>query len=190
MAFWNYCAICGKGIEVGEPCLGIERKNTKLFGDSICFDCVNVENMNGFEKTLSITDILSRAEAAESRANDAELALCGVVANYFRVNEVAKKILNYARDDGTPEYMKDDLYEAAIMLFGVDEAQIRAENATERAKEAEKDRDVAISDFEEYVRGGEEVCKYCEHDEDCEPGETKCGALRRNGFKYRGAKKS
>lgn len=130
-------------------------------------------------------DEVERREAAEARVNEIERVLYGMVANYFRVNEVAKKILNYARDDGTPGYMKDDLYEAAIMLFGVDEAHIRAEHAMDRVKKAEKDRDVAISDFEEYVRGGgEEACKYCEYDEDCEPGETKCGALRRDNFKY------
>ena len=29
MALWNYCAICGKRIEVGEPCIGVEN-NTEL----------------------------------------------------------------------------------------------------------------------------------------------------------------
>lgn len=136
-------------------------------------------------------DEVERREAAEARANDAERVLYGMVADYFRVNEMAKKILDYARNDGTPVDMKDDLYNAAIMLFRVDESHRReeqaaeiAKNAEERAEKAEAYRDVVVSDFEEYVRGGEEACKYCEYDEDCEPGETKCGALRRDNFKY------
>lgn len=66
MQLWNYCAICGKRIKVGEPCLGVEKKNKELIGDSICFDCVKVENIDGLDKTFFITDLLSRAEAAEA----------------------------------------------------------------------------------------------------------------------------
>lgn len=72
MALWDYCAICGKRIESGEPCLGIERKNTELFGDSICFGCTKIENLPDGEKPMSITDLLARAEAAEARAEKAE----------------------------------------------------------------------------------------------------------------------
>ena len=72
MTLWNYCAICGKRIEVGEPCLGVEKKNAELDGDSICFDCVNIENINGLDKTVTITDLLARAEAAEARCRLAE----------------------------------------------------------------------------------------------------------------------
>ena len=72
MPFWNHCAICGKRIEVGEPCIGIEKKNTELVGDSICFDCVNIENMHGLDKTVAITDLLARAEAAEARCETLE----------------------------------------------------------------------------------------------------------------------
>lgn len=72
MPLWNHCAICGKRIEVGEPCIGIEKKNTEIVGDSICFDCVKIENINGLDKTVSITDLLARAEAAEDRAEKAE----------------------------------------------------------------------------------------------------------------------
>lgn len=67
MRLWNYCAICGKRIEVGEACLGIEKKNTEIVGDSICFDCVKVENIPGREESVPITDLLARAEAAEDR---------------------------------------------------------------------------------------------------------------------------
>lgn len=72
MALWNYCAICGKRIETGDPFLGVEKKNAETAGDSICFDCVKIENINGLDKTVSITDLLARTEAAESRAEKAE----------------------------------------------------------------------------------------------------------------------
>lgn len=69
----------------------------------------------------AITELLTRAEAAEARASDAERALRGMIASYFRVNEVAKKILNYSKDDtvcqsvglgdmdGTPVFESDRL---------------------------------------------------------------------------------
>lgn len=113
------------------------------------------ELKNGWNRerkaATAITDLLARVEAEEARANDMERALCGMVANYFRVNEVAKKVLDYARDDDTPAEMKDDLHEAAIMLFGMDEAHRRAEQSAERAEKAEaraekaeRERDIAV----------------------------------------------
>ena len=74
MALWNYCAICGKRIEAGEPCLGIEKKNTEIVWDSICFDCVKVENIPGREESVPITGLLARAEAAEARCKRLEEA--------------------------------------------------------------------------------------------------------------------
>lgn len=113
----------------------------------------------------AITDLLVRAEAEEAKANDAERVALGMAANYFRVNEVAKKILDYSRSDDTPDGMKDDLHEAAIMLFGVDEAQRKAEQAMERAEKAEdraekaeKERDAAIKRLRETC-----WCAGCEH---------------------------
>lgn len=70
MELWNYCAICGRRIEVGEPCLGIEKKNTELIGDSICFDCAKIENVQGIGKIATIADLLARAEAAEEIASE------------------------------------------------------------------------------------------------------------------------
>lgn len=35
---WDYCACCGKRIEVGEKCYGLSN------GDSVCTDCVVAEN--------------------------------------------------------------------------------------------------------------------------------------------------
>ena len=66
MALWNYCAICGRRIEVGEPCLGIEEKNTELIGDSICLDCVKIENVQGIGEIATIADLIARAEAGEA----------------------------------------------------------------------------------------------------------------------------
>lgn len=35
---WNYCAFCGKRIEVGEKCYGLPN------GESVCTDCCIAEN--------------------------------------------------------------------------------------------------------------------------------------------------
>ena len=42
-----------------------------------------------------------------------------------------------------------------------------------------------LQDFYEYVQGGKEICAFCLHDYECEPGETICGATYK-GFKWRG----
>jgi len=39
-------------------------------------------------------------------------------------------------------------------------------------------------DFYRYVQGGEEICVFCLHNDECEPGETLCGASYK-GFKSR-----
>jgi len=44
--------------------------------------------------------------------------------------------------------------------------------------------DVVLQDFHQYVRGGKEICAFCLHDNECEPGETLCGATYK-GFKSR-----
>ena len=49
------------------------------------------------------------------------------------------------------------------------------------------ERDKAAEDFYQYVQGGEEICAFCLHDHECEPGETICGATYK-GFKWRGLK--
>lgn len=71
MVLWNYCAICGERIEAGKPCIGI-KENTELCGDSICFACAKIENLPDGKDTMTITDLLARAEAAEARAAEAE----------------------------------------------------------------------------------------------------------------------
>lgn len=42
-----------------------------------------------------------------------------------------------------------------------------------------------LQDFYQYVQGGKEICAFCLHDYECEPGETICGATYK-GFKWRG----
>ena len=42
-----------------------------------------------------------------------------------------------------------------------------------------------LQDFYQYVQGGKEICAFCLHDCECEPGETICGATYK-GFKWRG----
>lgn len=43
---------------------------------------------------------------------------------------------------------------------------------------------VVLHDFHQYVQGGKEICAFCLHDDECEPGETLCGATCK-GFKSR-----
>ena len=42
-----------------------------------------------------------------------------------------------------------------------------------------------LQDFYQYVQGGKEICAFCLHDYECEPGETICGATYK-GFKWKG----
>ena len=72
MGLWDYCAVCGKQIETGELCIGVKECGEHLFGDSICLECAKIENLPGWKKPVSITDLLTRAEAAEARAEKAE----------------------------------------------------------------------------------------------------------------------
>lgn len=45
MELRNYCAICGRRIEVGETCYGVTKSGADLVvGDSICKDCLEIEN--------------------------------------------------------------------------------------------------------------------------------------------------
>lgn len=46
--------------------------------------------------------------------------------------------------------------------------------------------EAAKRDFTEYVRGGHEKCAYCDHDDECEPGESLCYA-NVNNWQWRGA---
>ena len=58
--------------------------------------------------------------------------------------------------------------------------RLQSENTRLKAE-----RDKAVEDFYEYVQGGKEICAFCLHDYECEPGETICGATYK-GFKWRG----
>ena len=72
MGLWSYCEACGKRIETGEPCIGVKEYSEHLCGDSICLDCAKIENLPDGKAPVSITDLLSRAEAAEVRAHELE----------------------------------------------------------------------------------------------------------------------
>lgn len=54
----------------------------------------------------------------------------------------------------------------------------RAERAEARLKDA-------VRDFYQYAQGGTEICAYCLHDNECDPGETMCGATFK-AFRWRG----
>jgi len=47
-----------------------------------------------------------------------------------------------------------------------------------------KKLNAVAQDFFRYVQGGEEICVFCLHNDECEPGETLCGATYK-GFKSR-----
>ena len=65
MGLWDYCAVCGKRIETGEPCIGVKEYSEHLCGDSICLDCAKIENLPDKKAPVSITDLLARAETAD-----------------------------------------------------------------------------------------------------------------------------
>lgn len=122
MALWNYCAICGKRIEAGDPCLGVEKKNAETAGDSICFDCVKIENINGLGKTVSITDLLARAEAAENRAEkaererDAAISDLTYIARTYPVDLCDDLVCQYCKhyqnvNTGCPGWTENDCFE-------------------------------------------------------------------------------
>lgn len=122
MALWNYCAICGKRIEAGDPCLGVEKKNAEIAGDSICFDCVKIENINGLDKTVSITDLLARAEAAEARAEkaererDAAISDLTYIARTYPVDLCDDLVCQYCKhyqnvNTGCPGWTENDCFE-------------------------------------------------------------------------------
>lgn len=177
MALWNYCTICGKRIEVGEPCLGIEKKNTEIVGDSICFDCVKVENIPGREESVPITDLLARAEAAERKVKDLEQALSD-----------ASKIVKTMQESTIPFYRRraeaaeesEKISKEAIEISVRENARLlkKVEEADARAEKAERERDAAVKDL--YIA---EDCDTC-RSKKCVPrgGSGKCR------FEWRGQK--
>lgn len=66
MGLWDYCAVCGKRIETGQPCIGVKEESEHLCGDSICINCAKIENLPEGKEPMSITDLLSCAEEAEA----------------------------------------------------------------------------------------------------------------------------
>lgn len=124
MRLWDYCAICGKRIEVGEPCIGVEN-NSELIGGSICLDCAKIENFPGGKEPVSITDLLARAEEAEA----ANRQLDGTVTTLMESN---KKLA-------------DALREAEARCDRLNEARERANEACAkwegRCRMAEQERD-------------------------------------------------
>ena len=179
MPLWNHCAICGKRIEVGEPCIGIEKKNTEIVGDSICFDCVKIENINGLDKTASITDLLARAEAAEAANNQLDGTVNTLMESNRRMAEELKA------------HTETDLAKAHEALSADwAERKKRAEAAEARAEKAERERDTAISDLTYIARTypvdlcDDLVCQYCKHYQNVNTG---CPGWTENDcFEWRG----
>lgn len=87
MGLWTYCAVCGKRIETGEPCIGVKEYSEHLCGDSICLDCAKIENLPDGKDPVSIADLLTRAEAAEARAEKAEKCIAEIEDDLERGND-------------------------------------------------------------------------------------------------------
>ncbi|MFY9450124.1 MAG: hypothetical protein WAQ09_00005, partial [Bacillota bacterium] len=56
-------------------------------------------------------------------------------------------------------------------------------------KQARKSLQEVLQDFYQYIQGGKEICAFCLYDDECELGETICGATYK-GFKWKGLKES
>ena len=70
------------------------------------------------------------------------------------------------------------------------QVEVEGQQAIIEAQQQEIDRlkeklNAVLQDFYQYVQGGKEICAFCLHDYECEPGETICGATYK-GFKWRG----
>lgn len=84
MAIWDYCAICGREIPLDEPCYGIKKSIPELEGDTICKDCIQIENKpSGYEENLKYT-----VKTLESIIGN--LKLCALCANTECKNSVEK----------------------------------------------------------------------------------------------------
>jgi hypothetical protein len=67
-------------------------------------------------------------------------------------------------------------------LDTINAANVALHGALEQAEARLKE---AVRDFYQYAQGGTEICAYCLHDNECEPGETMCGATFK-AFRWRG----
>ena len=77
-----------------------------------------------------------------------------------------------------------------IQTIEAQQQMIFEANKQIQAQQQEIDRlkeklNAVLQDFYQYVQGGKEICAFCLHDYECEPGETICGATYK-GFKWRG----
>ena len=66
----------------------------------------------------------------------------------------------------------------------INAANVALHGALEQAEARFKE---AVRDFYQYAQGGTEICAYCLHDNECEPGETMCGATFK-AFRWRGTR--
>ena len=77
-----------------------------------------------------------------------------------------------------------------IQTIEAQQQMIFEANKQIQAQQQEIDRlkeklNAVLQDFYQYVQGGKEICAFCLHDYECEPGETICGATYK-GFKWKG----
>lgn len=87
--------------------------------------------------------------------------------------------------------VKMEKYNSIDALLGEEVFEMDARTNCERVQALEQEIDnlkkklnAVAQDFYRYVQGGEEICVFCLHNDECEPGETLCGATYK-GFKSR-----
>ena len=71
MQCWDYCAICGRKIPVGEMCYGIKENVNDFDSNTICKDCITVENIpEDTENSLKTNGDCIRAMSDEKLAKE------------------------------------------------------------------------------------------------------------------------
>lgn len=75
MQCWDYCAICGRKILVGEMCYGIKESVNDFDSNTICKDCITIENIpEDAESSLKTNGDCIRAMSDEELAKEFVLA--------------------------------------------------------------------------------------------------------------------
>ena len=139
--------------------------------------------------------VYSNPNDPEGMYNILDLAEClynGGEAEAGILLDISNRLAAYEDTGLTPEevHQLKAKYEALESDKNVIESShINAEMNLE-AQQQEIDRlkeklNAVLQDFYQYVQGGKEICAFCLHDYECEPGETICGATYK-GFKWRG----
>ena len=64
MYLWDYCEVCGKRIEIGQPCIGVKEESKNLCGSSMCMNCVEIQSKELEERCKRLNEARERANEA------------------------------------------------------------------------------------------------------------------------------